>query len=244
MGQIPGDLNAVVTGASSGIGRAIAVAVAASARSLCLVGRDEERLEGVAREARAKARFVLPYQADLTVDAAINVLGERLKHEFNGLDVLVHCAGAFALGSVEKTPVQELDALYRANVHAPLALTRTLLPLLIPRQGQIVFINSTQGLHRGGANSGAFASTQHALRTMADHLRQEVNAEGVRVLSIYLGRTATPRMKALFALEGRPYRPELLLQPEDVALVVMNALCMPRTAEITNIEMRPLIKSY
>jgi NADP-dependent 3-hydroxy acid dehydrogenase YdfG len=243
MGQIPSELNAVITGASSGIGRAIALAIAPSARLLCVVGRDQERLEAVASEARAKAGFVLPYRADLTLDAAINVLGERLKHEFQGLDVLVHCAGAFASASPDNASVEELDALYRTNVRAPFAMTRTLLPLLIPRQGQIVFINSSQGL-QGGTNSGPFASTQHALRALADRFRQEVNADGVRVLTIYPGRTATPRMKALFELEGRPYRPDLLLQPEDIALVVMNALCMPRTAEITNVEIRPVIRSY
>ena len=68
------------------------------------------------------------------------------KSEFGALDVLVHCAGAFTTGKIEATPVGQLDALYRANLRLPFALTQALLPLLKLRPGQIVFINSSQGL--------------------------------------------------------------------------------------------------
>jgi short-subunit dehydrogenase len=237
------ELNAVIIGASSGIGRAIAIAIAGLGSSVCLVGRDSARLESVAQAARATACSVLVHAADLTIDSNINCLSQRLTQEFAAVDALVHCAGAYTTGSIEKTPVQQLDVLYRTNVRLPYALTQALLPLLKIRQGQIVFINSSQGL-QARANTGLFASTQHALKAMADSLRQEINAEGIRVLSVYPGRTATPRMKALYENEGRLYRPELLLQPEDVAQVIMHALQLPRTAEITNLEVRPLVKSY
>jgi NADP-dependent 3-hydroxy acid dehydrogenase YdfG len=79
---------------------------------------------------------------------------------------------------------------------------------------------------------------------LADSLRDEVNADGIRILSVYPGRTATPRIEALHAKEGRPYQPGLLLQPEDVASVVLNALTLPWTAEVTNISIRPMQKSY
>jgi NADP-dependent 3-hydroxy acid dehydrogenase YdfG len=236
-------LKAVITGASSGIGRAIAIAFASTGGSVCLVGRDPRRLEGVAEIARATARAVLIHGADLNVDAAVEGLAERLKREFAVLDILVHCAGAFSTGTVEKTPVQQLDTLYQTNLRLPFALTQVLLPLLKSQQGQIVFINSSQGLQARG-NTGPFAATQHALKAIADSMRQELNADGIRVLSIFPGRTATPRMKALYEIEGWPYRPELLLQAEDIAQVVLNALLLPRTAEVTNVEIRPLIKSY
>jgi len=97
---------------------------------------------------------------------------------------------------------------------------------------------------RARAMSGQFSATQHALRAMADALREEVNPSGVRVLSLFPGRTATPRMKALYAAEQKPYRPEVLMQPEDVATMIIQALCLPHTAEVTEIHMRPLQKSY
>jgi NADP-dependent 3-hydroxy acid dehydrogenase YdfG len=200
-------------------------------------------LEAVAKIARATARTVLIHGADLNVDGAIEGLVQRLEREFTVLDILVHCAGTFSTGTIEKTPVQQLDTLYRTNLRQPFALTQALLPLLKSRQGQIVFINSSQGLQARG-NTGLFAATQHALKALTDSLRQEVNADGIRVLSIFPGRTATPRMKELYEIEGWPYRPELLLQAEDIAQVVLNALLLPRTAEVTNVEIRPLIKSY
>jgi NADP-dependent 3-hydroxy acid dehydrogenase YdfG len=115
--------------------------------------------------------------------------------------------------------------------------------MLKKQKGQIAFINSTQGL-QAQARVGQFAATQHALKALADSLRDEVNSDGVRVFSVYPGRTATPRMEAIFTREGRAYKPELLLQPEDIAEVVINALMMPLTAEMTNGTIRPRVKSY
>jgi NADP-dependent 3-hydroxy acid dehydrogenase YdfG len=122
-------------------------------------------------------------------------------------------------------------------------LTQLMLPLLKRPQGQIVFINSSAGLSTP-ANTGHFAATQHAFRALADVLREENNADGVRILSIFPGRTATPRIEALHGSEQRPFRPELLLQPEDIASVVLNALTLPWTAEVTNISIRPMKRTY
>src|SRR6516165_11079904 len=221
---------AVITGASSGIGIAIATAIASTGASVCLVGRDSGRLENVAKLVRPTARSVLIHDADLNVDTVIEGLAQRLRQEFRTLDILVNCAGTFSTGTLEKTPVQQLDILYQTNLRLPFALTQALLPLLKRRQGQIVFINSSQGLQARG-NTGPYAATQHALKALADSLRQEVNADGVRVLSVYPGRTATARMESLYEIEGRKYRPELLLQAEDIAQVVMTSLQMPRTDE-------------
>ena len=78
---------------------------------------------------------------------------------------------------------------------------------------------------------------------IADSLRQELNPEGVRVLTVFPGRTATPGMQDLYRIENTPYKPELLLQPSDIAAVLVNALALPRTAEVTNISIRPFRKS-
>ncbi len=88
-----------------------------------------------------------------------------------------------------------------------------------------------------------YDATKHALKGLADGLRQEVNAFGVRVISVFPGRTATPLQASLFELEGRQYVPNRLLQPEDVATMVVQALALPPTAEVTDILIRPAIKS-
>ena len=234
---------ALVTGASSGIGKAIALGLAAQQAVLCLVGRRPEALEAVAARARDTACRVLSYRIDLTRDEDLEELTACLRRDVGALDVLVHSAGVIAGGRLESAPVADFDWQYRTNVRAPYLLTQALLPLLQPRRGQIVFINSSV-VSRAQAGVGQYAATKHALKAIADSLRDEVNPEGVRVLSVFLGRTAGPMQAALYAREGKAYRPELLLQPEDVAQVVLHTLGLPRTAEVTEISMRPLTKSY
>ena len=198
--------NAVITGASSVIGGAIATAIASTGAAVCLVGRNAERLEAIAGKICATARSVLIIKSDLTEESAVEDLTHRLGQGFKPLDVLVHCAGAFTTGKIETTPVNQLDALYRANVRLPFVLTQALLPLLKLGPGQIVFINSSQGLS-ARATTGPYAATQHALKALADSLRQEVNADGVRVLSVYPGRTATARMSLFMRLKAENISP-------------------------------------
>lgn len=235
--------SAVVTGATSDIGRAICLTLAGAGAQLCLLGRDPEALESVAKTARDLTDRVLAYRVDLAVDASVAEASARLLGEWGSVDVLVHSAGLFEMGVHERAAIRDLDRQYQTNVRGPYALTQALLAPLRARRGQVVFVNSTVGLE-ARAGVGQYASTQHALRAVADALRAEVNPDGVRVLSVYLGRTATARQARIFRLEDRPYAPELLIQPEDVAEMVVAAVRLPRTAEVTEIRMRPLVKSY
>lgn len=234
---------AAVTGASSGIGKAIAIALAGHGAELYLAARSKEALGETAKEAQKTGARAHTCSLDLTNDEDIRALGEKVQREAGGLSILVLCGGAIAHGSHEKAPLADLDLMYRCNVRGHYALIQTMLPLLRQAKGQIVFVNSSAGL-RSPANAGQFSATQHAFRSIADSLRDEVNADGIRVLSIFPGRTATPRMEKLFAKEGRAYKPELLLQPEDVAEMVTHTLRLPRTAEVTDISIRPMQKSY
>jgi NADP-dependent 3-hydroxy acid dehydrogenase YdfG len=233
---------AVVTGASSGIGKAIALGLAAQGAMLCLVGRKLETLEAVAKSARLTAAQVLSYQADLMRDEDIQGIAEYLQQKFGRVHTLIHSAGIISIGRFDCAPVEDLDLQYKINVRTPYTLTQALLPMLRSCQGQIVFINSSAGLS-ARAGVGQYAATKHALKAIADSLRDEVNADGLRVLSVYLGRTASSMQAVVHALENKVYQPEHLMQPEDVASVVINALNLPRTAEVTDISIRPLKKT-
>ena len=237
------DQFAVVTGASSGIGKSIALTLAGQGAEVCLVARRREALEAVAEQVRAAGGRSHVCRTDLTSDEGIRELTQTITGEFGRVDVLVLCGGAIFHGPLERAPLAEFDLMYRSNVRGHYALTQALLPLLRKQKGQVVFINSSAGL-RSPATAGQFSATQHAFRAMADSLRDEVNGDGIRVLSVYPGRTATPRMAALFEKEGKTYRPELLMQPEDIASMVAHTLVLPRTAEVTDISIRPMMKSY
>jgi NADP-dependent 3-hydroxy acid dehydrogenase YdfG len=230
---------AVVTGASSGVGRALAIALAAAGAAVGVVGRKPQALADVAEAvARAGGRAFI-FEADLAVESAVEALAEALGRDPGRVDVLVHSAGVYAGGGLGGATAAALEAQWAVNVRAPYALTRALLPRLRAARGQVVFINSTAGL-RAPAGAISYAATKHALRALADGLRDEVNADGVRILSVYLGRTATPMQAAIHAAEGRAWEPGRLIQPEDVAAIVLTALALPRTAEVTDLTLRPM----
>lgn len=230
--------NCVVTGASSGIGRAIAISLASAGATVCAVARRTDELEVTARGANGAGEMHL-YKADLASDDDLERLATALLAREERVHVLVHGAGTFSRGEVQTAPVVDLDRQYATNVRAPYLLTQALLPALLTTEGQIVFINSTAGL---AAREGVaqYAATKHALKAIADALRVEINPHGVRVVSVYPGRTATPMQEHVHELEGKPYAPEHLMQPEDVASVVLGALVLPRTTEVTDVVVRPV----
>lgn len=234
---------AVVSGASGGIGGAIAAAFAQEGAGLCLLGRNVKKLRACAEILRTSSPRVDFHQCDLNQDKQIETVQSYVMQQYGRVDILVHCGGGIDHGKVADTPLSVLDHLYQTNVRGPMMLTQILLPFLKRPRGQIVFINSSAGLATR-PNTGYFSATQHAFKALADSLRNEVNADGVRVLSVYPGRTATPRIEALHAKERRPYQPELLLQPGDIASVVLNAVTLPWTAEVMDIILRPMQKSY
>ena len=154
----------------------------------------------------------------------------------------MHSAGAIELGTASSAAIAELDAQYRVNLRAPVALTQALLPALRRARGQVVFINSSAAL-RASATNVFYAATKAALKAFADGLRDDVNADGIRVVTVLVGRTATPMQAAVHEFEGKQYRPDMLLQPGDVAQVVLESLSLPETAEVTDISVRPMRKS-
>jgi NADP-dependent 3-hydroxy acid dehydrogenase YdfG len=236
------DQVAVITGAGSGIGKSIAIGLAKKGVRLCLLGRDSEKLEVVAKMTRKDSPLVNCYVLDLTKDEDFEELKEKLNSDFEKIDMLIHSAGVISIGKLEFSSVADFDWQYKTNVRAPFLLSQTLLPMLRSGKGQMVFINSSAGM-KAGVNNGQYAATKSALKAIADSFRNELNIEEIRVLSVYPGRTATSMQETVSKMEGKEYHPELLLQSEDIATTVVNALRMPRSAEITDIHIRPFLKS-
>jgi len=240
-GQLKGRV-AVVTGASRGVGRAIALSLARQGVQVYAVGRNSKDLEQTVTAAREFAP-ALGFRMDLTLEENLEPLISHLNQNGGQVDVLVHGAGVIHQDPMEHARIADFDCQYATNVRAPYLLTQRLLAFLTKSSGQIVFVNSSVGLAVKRPEVGQYAATKHALKAIADSLREEVNPKGIRVLTVYLGRTATPMQGELCRQEGRSYHPETLLQPEDVASVIVHALMLQRTAEVTDISIRPMMKS-
>jgi short-subunit dehydrogenase len=198
-------------------------------------------LEEVAEQCRTIGTRAVYYGVDLVNVTEIQEVKHRVAKDFTGIDILVHSAGVIVSSSLATAALSDFDYQHRCNVVAPFVLTQLFLPALIASKGDIVFINSTTGL-TGTAGTSQYSATKHALKGLAESLREEVNAHGVRVSSIYLGRTASPMQRKACEAEGKVYVPEELIQPEQVASIVLSAVTLGPEAEITEIRMRPARK--
>ena len=232
---------ALVTGASSGIGRAIALAYAARGGSVGLAGRNRRALEDVGSESAGLGARAKALVADLSLDESLRTLPEQVREAFGRLDALIHAGGLYAIGPGEAGDADEVSLLWQVNARAPLLLSLACREMLRESEGEIVFVNSSV-VGSSAPGLAAYAASKRALAAIADSLRATLNEQRIRVLSVYPGRTDTAMQRRILEAEGRAYRPEALLRPEDVASAVVHALELPRTGEITDIHIRPFRK--
>ena len=234
---IPNPAVIMITGASSGIGCALVKRLAGPGRTLHLQGRDRTRLGTLADSVRDLGGDAVTHAVDLSDHAALDAATRRLTDELPRLDVLVHSAGAVALDDVADARIEELDRLYSVNVRAPFALTTALNPALVAATGQVVFVNSGLG-RQSRPGWSQYAITKFGLRALADAYRSEIENRGVRVMTVYPGRTATPMQADVYRSEGREYQPEDCATADDVAGSIEHGLEMPRSAIVQEMIVR------
>jgi NADP-dependent 3-hydroxy acid dehydrogenase YdfG len=223
----------LITGAGSGIGAAVAERLDERGDELWLLARDAGRAKELARRFPG-ARTVV---GDLAVPER---LSWALAHQElpDRLDSLLHIAGVVELGGIGELTPKAWNAQLAANLVSPAELTRLLLPQLRAARGHVVFVNSGSGL-RANAQWGAYAASKHGLKALADSLREEEHENGVRVTSVYPGRTASPMQAKVHRLEGKEYEPSRWIDPASVATTILAALDLPADAEVTDLSVRP-----
>ncbi|MBP0457724.1 SDR family oxidoreductase [Streptomyces montanisoli] len=223
----------LITGAGSGIGAAVARRLHERGDDLLLLARDAGRAKEIAAD--------LPGARTLVGDlAAPDRLSWALSHQTlpDRLDSVLHIAGVVDLGPVAELSVKTWRAQLDVNLLAPAELIRLLLPQLRAARGQAIFVNSGAGLS-ANAEWGAYAASKHGLKALADALRAEESANGVRVTTVYPGRTASPMQEKVHRQEGKAYDASGLIDPESVATAILSALDLPRDARIDDMTVRP-----
>jgi 3-oxoacyl-[acyl-carrier protein] reductase len=228
--------NALVTGASRGIGRAITLALAGEGLAVLAAGRDADALQQTCRLAARAGGEARPFTCDLREDAALpRMVAEAAGQQ--GLDVVVHNAGVGDSGLVAEALFDRWDRILQVNLRAPMLLSAHALPEVIRRQGVFVFIGSISA-RMGQAGGGAYAASKHGLDGFAQSLFEEVREQGVRVVRIHPGFVNTEM------LAGRNLAAAKMIQPEDVARLVIAAVEMPPSACVVEMVVRPQRTPY
>lgn len=223
--QITGSV-ALVTGASSGIGREVAVALARRGAAVGLLGRDEVRLAQAAqqcREAGAAAAYLL--RADVADWEAVRRAVEELEAALGPADILVNSAGVMYTGPIHRMAPEHFAEMIRTNYLGTVYPTRAVLPGMIARgRGSIVNLSSLAG-RVAARGYGGYAPTKYAVAGFTDALRQEVAHRGIHVCGVYPGPVDTPMVRDR---EGKgpadPFPLVPLLRPERVAEAVVRAI--------------------
>ena len=150
----------------------------------------------------------------------------------------MHAAGVADLGTVAALSTQEWQSQVAVNLVAPALLTRVCLPALRSARGTVVFVNSGQGL-AASPRWSAYAASKHGLRALADSLRAEEQEHGIRVTTIYPGRTATPMQQKVHAQEGKEYDASAWIDPGTVVDAILHVLDLPGDATLSDLTIRP-----
>jgi clavulanate-9-aldehyde reducatase len=236
---------AVVTGASSGIGEATAVALAGAGTRVVLAGRRLDRITAVASMIASRGGSALAVQTDVTQENQVRELASRTAEAFGGLDILVNNAGMMSIGPVADARTEDWRKMIDVNLLGVLYCTHAALPMIAKRgRGDIVNVSSAGG-RRTSAGRGVYSMTKFGVGAFSEALRQEALESNIRVTLIEPGFVDTelaitsdnPFMKAAAAAGKK--RIGQVLQSSDVANAIMFALSQPAYVSINEILMRP-----
>lgn len=249
----PGDLNrfagatALVTGASSGIGTAVATSLARSGLRVVLTARRADRLESLAEKLRADRAEVLVVPADARKETELIGVFDRVRATYGGVDVLVNNAGLGRSAPLMEGKTEDWREMLEVNVLALCICTREAIADMRSRDrpGHVFHIASMASYRVPPGTGAAYAATKHAVRALTEGLRQELRAQGssIRVTAVSPGFVET-EFATVFAhgdpgAAARTYGRFRVLTPEDVASAVLYALAAPDRMEVHDVLMRP-----
>ncbi|MDE3085433.1 MAG: SDR family NAD(P)-dependent oxidoreductase [Acidobacteriota bacterium] len=249
MGTALGGTVALVTGASSGIGEATALALAAEGAAVAVAARRRDRLEELARRIGAAGGSALVLETDVTDEAQAAEMVRRTVGELGRLDTLVNNAGVMLLGPVLGAPTEEWRRMVHLNVLGLLYCTHAALPHLLeaaaggPRQvADVVNVSSVAG-RVARLGSGVYNATKWGVVAFSESLRQEVTERHVRVTIVEPGAVvtelATHLRPEILEQQARNFGGVEMLESEDVAGAVAYAVTRPRRVSLNEILVRP-----
>lgn len=233
---------AVITGASRGIGLAIARALAGEGCNLLITGRDRKALQAagkaVAKAARTRpdtpAAQILVHAADVRDPKSVKELFAVIKRRFGRLDILINNAGiSHAMAEVERLRLDAWREVIETDLTGMFVVTQAALPLM--RRGSTIVNNLSMAATHVFAGQSAYCAAKHGALGLTRTLREELRPRGVRVIALLPGATATDIWKQFWPEAPR----QRMLRPETVAQAVLDALLLPPESTVEEITLMP-----
>jgi len=225
----------VITGASKGIGRAIAERFIREGSHLAICSRHEEELLQTKNELQAlnPDACIMSMVCDLSIQEAAQAFGEAVLNTFSTVDVLVNNAGRFLPGELSTESEGTLEAMIATNLYSAYHLTRTLLPAMIARRsGHIFNMSSVAGL-QAYPQGGSYSISKFALEGFSKNLREELKELSIKVTTVQPGATLSDSWKGSGVDENR------IMQADDIAQMIWAATQLSPQAVVEEILLRP-----
>jgi short-subunit dehydrogenase len=228
-------MNAVITGASRGIGRAIAETFAVHGYDLYLTSRNESALLGAIDQLKtAHPNITIDGKAmDLGKKQQAQMFGEWILHRTETIDVLVNNAGAFIQGNISDEPEGALETMMDVNLFSAYHLTRSLLPKMLVQKFGHIFNLCSIASTAAYANGGAYSISKFALLGFSKNLRQELMPYGIKVTAIIPGAVYTD------SWSGSDIPPQRIMEAKDIASMVYASSQLSPQAVVEDIVLRP-----
>jgi len=222
-----------ITGAGTGIGKAVAEGFVAAGARVVLSSRDGRRLDSVAQELGSDVALVLP--CDVTMAEEVAAAHQSIRNRVGEVDVLVNSAGATVFRSFLDSDIEDFDRLVATNLRGPFLCTKAVLPSMLERgKGSIVMISSIAAMELF-TDSSVYSATKAGLKLLADCLRLEVRKSGVRVINVFPGATNTP----IWPERVREKHGSKMMSSSDVASAILHACSAPEGVLYEQIMLQP-----
>jgi len=225
----------VVTGASKGIGKAIALYFGAQGFDVAICARDAKKLEAVAAELRATGALVISSVCDVTNQQQILQFAAEVEKQWGCIDVLVNNAGQYLSGRVIDEPQGHLEQLIETNLYSAYYFSRAFVEkMMAQKSGHIFNISSIAGL-QAYPNGGSYSISKFAMTGLSKALREELKNEGVKVTNVAPGATYTDSWAGANLPESR------FVQANDIAKLLFDTHNISASAVVEELVIRPIL---
>lgn len=227
--------NAIITGATQGIGKAIAEKLLSDGFSVAICSRTKVDIEKIEKEwsTRFPDTTIIAKVTDLSVKEQVQSFAETVLSVFDSIDIVVNNAGLFFPGSLAEEPDEQMEQLMDINFFSAYHLTRAVLPKMKQQHNGHIFNICSVASLKAYPNGGAYGVTKYAMLGFNDNLREELKEEGIKVTAVCPGATNSR------SWQGAGIDPGRIMNPEDIADMVWAAYSLSVKACVEMIVMRP-----